>query len=67
MGLRIALAALLLSACGAPAPVAVGAGCDGYREARRALPSDADLAAAPRAVLDWINRLDADMTARCRR
>jgi len=59
-------AALALSACSTPAPLAVGAGCDGYQERRRSMPSDADLAAAPRPVLDWIYELDADMTARCR-
>lgn len=63
-GKLAALAAFaILTACAGA--VAIGAGCDTYREQRRTMPVE-DLAAAPRSVLDWVNGLDAAMTRVCR-
>ena len=65
MGLRAAglIGFLLLTACAGA--VAVGAGCDTYREQRRAMPSDEALAASHVDVVRWINALDGAMTAAC--
>jgi len=55
---------ILLTGC-ASVTASGDRGCTAYAEARTSLPPDADLLAAPRPVLVWINETDARLTAAC--